>query len=200
MAVIIILMGLAFPVFTSVQNAAKKTQAKNDLVQIVTAVNAFYTEYGKYPISGTADIIIGPGGTGPTSTLFTTLRALDSTTNPRQIAFITPPDVKDGDKPRSGIATKTVTVNGILITIGELVDPWGTPYVIAIDGDYSGFVRVGTALKYTDLTYTKDPPTSGPDALQAGVIGASYGNDQTKAKKTPASGNFKNSDDVISWQ
>ena len=48
--IIAVLMGLAFPVFSSIQNQAKKTQAKNDLTQIVTAVNAFYTEYGKYPL------------------------------------------------------------------------------------------------------------------------------------------------------
>jgi hypothetical protein len=41
-----------------VQDQAKRTQAKNDLTQIVTAVNAFYTEYGKYPLV-TADTIYG---------------------------------------------------------------------------------------------------------------------------------------------
>ena len=29
---------------------ARKTQAKNDVTQLVTAINAFYTEYGKYPV------------------------------------------------------------------------------------------------------------------------------------------------------
>ena len=53
--IIAVLMGLAFPVFQGVQNQAKKAQAKNDLIQIVTAVNAFYTEYGKYPSAKTAD-------------------------------------------------------------------------------------------------------------------------------------------------
>src|SRR5688572_15449697 len=50
-----VLMGLAFPVFQGVQNQAKKTQARNDLIQIVTAVNAFYTEYGRYPSTKPAD-------------------------------------------------------------------------------------------------------------------------------------------------
>jgi len=39
--VIAILMGLLFPVFQGVQNQAKKAQTKNDLVQIVTAANAY---------------------------------------------------------------------------------------------------------------------------------------------------------------
>ncbi len=49
-AVIAVLAGIAFPAYQSVQSAARKTQAKNDLVQIVTAVNAFYTDYGRYPV------------------------------------------------------------------------------------------------------------------------------------------------------
>ena len=46
-AIIAILMGLAFPVFQGIQNSARKTSATNDMVQVVTAVNAFYTEYGR---------------------------------------------------------------------------------------------------------------------------------------------------------
>jgi hypothetical protein len=33
-----------------------------------------------------------------------------------------------------------------------------------------------------------------------GVISWSFGKDQTKGTKSPASSNFKDSDDVISWQ
>src|SRR6476660_8488886 len=61
-AIIAILIGLLFPAFKAVQNQARQTQAKNDLTQIVTAVNAFYTEYGKYPVSGTVEVTFGPGG------------------------------------------------------------------------------------------------------------------------------------------
>src|SRR5438552_16973967 len=60
-AIIAILVGLLFPAFKAVQNQARSTQAKNDLTQILNAVNAFYTEYGKYPISGTTDVTFGPG-------------------------------------------------------------------------------------------------------------------------------------------
>src|SRR5438477_7761917 len=104
--IIAVLMGFAFPVFQSIQNQAKKTQAKNDVTQIVTAVNAFYTEYGKYPLpSGTTgDFIYGPGGSSsPPSNaeLFYTLRGvsagtmnLNNAANPRIIVFINPPYAK----------------------------------------------------------------------------------------------------------
>ena len=39
--IIAILVGLLFPAFKAVQNQARQTQAKNDLTQIVNAVNAY---------------------------------------------------------------------------------------------------------------------------------------------------------------
>ena len=57
-------MGLLFAGGRAVQQQAKRTQAKNDLAQIVTAINAFYTEYGRYPTSLTPDTTAtyGPAG------------------------------------------------------------------------------------------------------------------------------------------
>ncbi|MBA2623757.1 MAG: type II secretion system protein, partial [Chthoniobacterales bacterium] len=121
MSVIIVLLGMAFPAFQAVQNSARKTQAKNDLVQIVTAVNAFYTEYGKYPLV-TADTIYGPTGTA-NNLLFDVLRGLNATENPRQIVFISPPEVKNSTNPRSGVVT---TIGAA--TLGQLFDPWGNAY------------------------------------------------------------------------
>src|SRR5712664_2384387 len=70
-AIIAILIGLLFPAFSAVQNQAKRTQAKNDLTQIVTAVNAYYTDYGKYPIATSgADVTFS----ATNNTLFDVLR------------------------------------------------------------------------------------------------------------------------------
>src|SRR5258705_12722494 len=74
-AIIIILAGLLFPAYQAVQNQAKRTQAKNDLTQIVTAVNAFYTEYGKYPLATNDNTISN------NEDLFYTLRAVASGAN-----------------------------------------------------------------------------------------------------------------------
>src|SRR6476659_7413065 len=105
-AIIAILIGLLFPAFKAVQDQAKRTQAKNDLTQIVNAVNAFYTEYGKYPLGAgiIVDTTFGTGGIPATNeTLFTELRGCAvplpgscpaaATINTRQIVFISPPDV-----------------------------------------------------------------------------------------------------------
>src|SRR5947208_8475296 len=113
-AIITILAGLLFAGLRGAQEQARRTQAKNDLAQIVSAVNAFYTEYGKYPLVA-ADTIYGPGGTA-NNVLFNELRSTATATqNPRQIVFISPPYVKDPTNPRSGIATQATAINGIAV-------------------------------------------------------------------------------------
>src|SRR6266446_2598047 len=133
-AIIAILIGLLFPAFSAVQNQAKRTQAKNDLTQIVNAVNAYYTEYGKYP-PATDDVVIADN-----SDLFYTLRAIaqgpwnsGNAANPRQIVFINPPYVKNDTvgQRRAGVSSAD----------GKYYDAWGNPYRIAIDGDYSNTIN-----------------------------------------------------------
>lgn len=180
MAVIIILMGLAFPAFTSVQNAARKTQAKNDLVQIMAAVNAFYTEYGKYPTAATTQAAakMTPGGTS-TGTLFNELRGLPAAPmNPRQIVFMSPPEAKDQTNPRSGIKNSD----------GQLYDPWGTTYAIDLDADYDNQIP---------NPYTTDTGAGGANIRQ-GVVAWSRGRDTRGGSGAKTSTDA--SDDVISWQ
>jgi prepilin-type N-terminal cleavage/methylation domain-containing protein len=178
--IIVVLMGLLFPAFRGVQDQAKKTQAKNDLAQIVTAVNAYYTEYGKYPITATIDTTLGPGGS-PTSneTLFNPLRGLDLALNPRQIVFLSPPDAKDAANPRSGIGTTTST--------GQYFDPWGKNYVIRIDGDYDN-----------DVPNPYSSNAGNTPKLRNGVIAWSLGTDQAGGMGDKKAGTA--ADDVISWQ
>ena len=191
-AIIAILIGLLFPAFKAVQNQAKQTQAKNDLTQIVNAVNAFYTDYGRYPLV-TVDTIYGPAGS-LNDNLFYTLRAIASganagdAANPRKIVFTSPPSVKDPANPRSGI--------GITTGAGQYYDPWGTPYRIAIDGSYDNSL--------TNPYGNPDVGGAGPNPITQGVIAWSLGTDQTLG--TNGNGVYKNpttgaqSDDVISWQ
>ena len=175
-AIIAILVGLLFPAFNAVQNQARSTQAKNDLTQIVNAVNAFYTDYGKYPLV-TVDTTYGPGGTA-NNALFNVLRGMDATNNPRQIVFINPPFVKNPASPRSGIGTPTGTGPG------QYFDPWGTAYDVKIDGNYDNQIT---------NPYTLDTG-AGPATLNQGVTAWSLGKDTTQGT------NFSASDDVISWQ
>lgn len=176
-SIIIILMGLLFPAFRGAQDQAKKVQAKNDLTQIVTAVNAFYTEYGQYPVppGGGSDTTFGRSGAA-NDTLFNELRGTRSIVNTRQIVFITLPDVKDATNPRSGIGTTTGQ--------GQCFDPWGAPYNITIDSDYDNQITNpygGSA-------------NAGPAMLRQGVIAWSLGKNKMQDPDVKAG------DDVLSWQ
>ncbi len=181
--IIAILIALLFPAFKGVQDQAKRTQAKNDVTQIVTAVNAFYTEYGKYPTAATVETTLGPGGSPTTNqTLFDPLRGVEAipTLNPRQIVFISPPDVKDSASPRSGIGTTTGT--------GQFFDPWGQNYVVRIDADYNNQVA---------NPYSQD---AGAAPLQLGVIAWSFGKDGSSSATPSGKNTGTADDDVISWQ
>jgi len=176
-AIIAILIGLLFPAFRAVQNQAKQTQAKNDLTQIVNAVNAYYTDYGKYPLA-TDDSIIADN-----HLLMNVLRAQDAINNPRQIVFINPPYVKNdtAGQRRSGVSP----------TDAQYYDPFGTPYKIRIDGDYNNQLANPYSLN------------AGPTTLAIGVIAWSFGTDgQSGSVPGPAADkNLGNAaDDVISWQ
>jgi prepilin-type N-terminal cleavage/methylation domain-containing protein len=176
-AIIAVLMGLLFPAVGAVKDAARKTEAKNQLVQIVNAVKAFYAEYGRYPVK--------EGSTGDSEyaadndTLFNVLRGYafegyQLGLNPRKIPFIEVPVAKDLNAPRSGQSG------------GVYYDPWGSPFRVLMDGDYDNKV--------------KNPYSEGagyPD-IEAGVVAWSLGKD-----KQGGSGNKKDktsSDDVLSWQ
>ena len=176
--IIFILLGLAFPVFQGVLERAKKVQAKNDLTQIVTAVNAFYTEYGRYPTTASTDgaATYGPGGsTTENGALLSELRATTSVLNTRQIVFISPPDSKDQTHPRSGLKSSS----------SGFYDPWGTEYAVAMDADYDNEI--------TPNPYGNNNG-AGASPLRQGVIAWSLGKDKTQQTT------FTNSDDVISWQ
>ncbi len=139
-AIIAVLMGLLFPAYQGVMERAKKVQAKNDLTQIVTAVNAYYTEYGKYPLPDSSqgfgeDFSYSYDGTGtpPNSDLMKTLMGNDATANPRNIVFLSP---------------KTATTAGAYgvqpvgsAQAGLFLDPWNRGYAIVIDSDYNNIVR-----------------------------------------------------------
>src|SRR5215475_11046212 len=199
-AIIAILVGLLFPAFKAVQNQARQTQAKNDLTQIVNAVNAFYTDYGRYPTSATGSDscyawqVFNPTFQPFNAALLNELRACaaagptcsgPATINTRQIAYISPPVVKDPTNPRSGIES----TGGNAAFVGNYYDPWGAQYNIEIDSVYNNSVP--------NPYVTLGGSGAGPDPIPQGVIAWSVGPDSFVGSNNNI---YTNSDDVISWQ
>lgn len=207
--IIAVLIGFLFPVVQSALDRAKKVQAKNDVTQIVTAVNAYYTEYGTYPLDSTKqgyDTLLGdPNGSYDNAFVFNILRAIpdanwnaSNTLNSRQVVFFQGSNAKDATSPRSGFASQnTTSQNKSPIKTGGFVDPWGNEYLVGIDGDYDGWTQ--DFIPYTDLTYT---PRGGPNgtrpAVSVGSFAESYGKDGQQGKNGDQK--YRGSDDVLSWQ
>jgi prepilin-type N-terminal cleavage/methylation domain-containing protein len=196
-AIIVILMGLLFPAFRGVQDQAKRAQAKNDLTQIVTAVNAYYTEYGRVPIppseaDGTAGYTYGDTSKGAkhgNDWLFNVLRPIGGLSgdqlneNPRLVSFINIPIAKDPSNPRSGLAQSGPTA-------GQWYDPWGAVYNIRLDSAYSNWVS-------TNPPYQNAPTWNGTNGA---VITWSYGKDGKLGANDNGDATASGFDDVLSWQ
>ncbi len=203
-AIIAILMGLLFPAIGTIKESARKTQAKNDVTNIVAAVKQYYTEYGKYPAvqeqtaPSELDAIVGEeaaGGVADNSALFNTLRSIPEGLNsgppykynPKRIVFLEGKAATDPTNPRAGFADGQQATKK-----GSFFDPWGKQYCIIIDSNYDNVIRLDE--QYNDFG-ANNPP-------RVGVGAFSLGKDNklgTKGDKTYRKGTT-NSDDVISWQ
>jgi len=208
MLIIATLAALFMGAATSVFDRARKTQAKNDVIQITTGVNAFYTEYGRYPVVSTitTDAFYGtlptgvplPSGctnAGTNNVLLNVLRNIttDPNTvalNPRQIVFLSPGGAKNTVPPKGGIAAAD----------NCYYDPWGSQYAIVIDTNYDNTIT---------NPYSDTDGSAGTTPLRFGAIAYSYGKNgrpgggaAVSSSFTPESGTagtFKGSSDILSW-
>jgi prepilin-type N-terminal cleavage/methylation domain-containing protein len=140
--IVAVLLGIAFPAYQGVMDRARRVQVKNDLTQIATAVNAYYTEYGKYPIPDASqgfneDYTYSYDGTGSpdNSDLIKILQneASKSADNPRGVIFLSAPPAKLA----GGYGIQPVSATNAYL----FLDPWGRAYSVCIDSDYNGKVR-----------------------------------------------------------
>jgi prepilin-type N-terminal cleavage/methylation domain-containing protein len=138
-SIIAVLASLALPAMGNALNSAKKTTAKNQAVQIATAITAYETEYGRLPPF-----------TGSTLTLANIgmLLASDTANNPRGINFIEASLWKSGKGGTNG--------NGFC-------DPFSSnnAYSVALDTNYANTLSnlpsqsaSGSTVTYTN-TLTK---------------------------------------------
>ena len=144
-AILGILMALLFPAVQGALEAAKKTQAKNDVVQIATAITAYETEYGRLPLTNKTSV--------DSELVLALIGGAANTNNPRQITFL---EVQAAKKGKGGTNSS-----------GDFVDPWGGTYKIAFDSDYDN--RITTAGTNGSTSIMKkvavwNDPSAGTDA------------------------------------
>ena len=204
MLIIATLVALFMGAATNVFDRARRTQAKNDVIQIATAVNAFYTEYGRYPVTVTStatDAFFGSGTTpagctsyGSNVVLLNVLRNITTdpnavALNPRQIVFLSPGGAKNTVPPRGGIAAAD----------NCYYDPWGSQYAIVIDTNYDNTIT---------NPYSDTDGSAGTRPLRFGAVAYSYGKNGALGGGSASSpytseggsaGVFKGSSDILSW-
>jgi len=140
-SIIAVLMGLLFPVAGSVMRSAKKTQAKNDALQIASAIKGYYTEYGRFPIDPEeTDVALDET---QLSELYQVLLGVDTTVtqerNPRLIVFL---DAKDAKPAATDYNAGARTPKGGISQDYIFTDPWGQAYEVVIDADYNNNLSV----------------------------------------------------------
>lgn len=121
LGIVVIVIALLFPSVSGPGlSSVGKAQAKNDVVQLATAITAFQTEYGQPPIIGRRLVDLD---------LIAILTGSNATINPRNIVFIETTPFKKG---KGGLRD------------GVWLDPWGGPYHLAIAAPTDQFVKAGT--------------------------------------------------------
>ena len=143
LVVIVIIATLAAiltPVIIRALERADVAKAKSDMASIVTAIQAYYREYGIMPTldtNGDPDYTFaGKEGGAPFTTInpkrqhtiMDILRGINTTNNPRRIIFLEVPDSS---------MTGTDRNNATYVPAdGYYLDPWGNPYFIVMDTDF----------------------------------------------------------------
>ena len=213
--IIAILMGLLFPAIGIAKDQARKAEARTAVMGITTAVKAYYTEYGKYPLgalgssTSPTDVMFGvavnytPSSGTPVSNqqLFDILRNFPdtgvvgspNTYNPRAIVFFDGKTASDANTPKSGFVPSTAA-GGTGKTPRAFMDPWGNEYFIAIDANYNNQIE---NLDYTDTDTGTKTPMTGVAVFSIGKDGWLGTKGDNMYRNTAKS---STSDDIISWQ
>lgn len=184
-AVVAILVVLLAPTIRVAHINTINDQATYNLQNIVVAVKAYQTDYGKYPIDetvgGTAgdvtfgDVSKGYGASKDNAQLFDVLRnnvtgtnkTLVKSLNPNQTVYIEASLCKV-IPPKKGIDPNT----------GGFYDPWGAEYYIMIDGNNDHHLTPPSGLPGLSTNANSTKP------LSAKVIAWSLGKKQKNTIKT----------------
>jgi prepilin-type N-terminal cleavage/methylation domain-containing protein len=170
-SIIVILASLAFAAGQMAIKHARMTAAKADENAIQIALDGYYAEYSKLPLASSASAEIdttSEAGRQLIAVLLGQEDSSDSMLNPRRVSFL---NLREGKNKANGIIHQG-SGSGAGSIVG-IFDPWGNPYKIVFDTDFSGqipdplksgaVVRNRTSIVYT-TGYDKLPGT--PDDVK----------------------------------
>jgi hypothetical protein len=142
--VLVLLFILIFPAINATKVGVPVTM--NDLTQLCTAIKAYHTDYGVYPIDASAEwkdraMYDFPGSEHHNFELLNTLRAdgVDpgpnhgNAINTHDVVYLDVPYVKDSSHPSEGLSRGNENDGRNINVSGEWYDKWGNPYAVAIN-------------------------------------------------------------------
>ena len=203
-SIIAVLAGILLPVTGAVMENAKKTEAKSTVMQVLTAIKSFQTDYGVYPNPDAVNTDVTWLGSG-NEKLFNILRATDTVTgsvNTRRVVYFEGRDVKNPKAPKGGFATQSATnivgKQSVMVNTGALVDPWGAGFMVRCDVGYTDAV----VHPYSDDGASANDATGDSGVIRTGVVAWSYGKDGLKGNNgsVGTAPGYTIGDDVVSWQ
>jgi prepilin-type N-terminal cleavage/methylation domain-containing protein len=226
-AIIGILAALLLPVLAAVKRSAQKARALTEMQALATAIQAYDSAYGRFPVSTNVQVVASAaqsdftyGGTFQTPTGSTPIGTLVNgsvMSNAEVIAIlmditntaVTAVNQNHQKNPQQHVLLSAkLSGDTSLPGVGpDLVyrDPWGNPYVISMDLNYNDFcvdMFYGKdAVSSTGLSgLIRDTSVTGPDnwAYRGKVMVWSAGPD---GLIDPVSGSGSaNKDNVLSWK
>ncbi len=157
-AIIGILAAMSMAVFPKVIEQARKKKAQIEMQQIITAIEKYDTDYGRFPVSAGVQAAAGAGDFTYGGSLFLSqvvpsvpAASLYTTNNSEVIAILMNlTDYPNGSGPTPNVnyqknPHKTIFLNAPMVGDNTLPgvgtdlvyrDPWGSPYVISMDLNY----------------------------------------------------------------
>jgi len=228
-AIIGILAAMLLPVLGKVRDSANKAKAKTEMADLVTAINAYDTDYGRFPISKdeqtwmqannigdyTAGQVFGPAPNSLNNNSNIVAILMDLTAypngnptcnlnhqkNPKQVKYLTPR--LSGYDP----TTNDPKPPGGVDNTGVYRDPWGNPYVISMNTSYNE--QGTTNLLYALKSVSQQSGTSGYNGLLDPTGAGTYfyhgkvmvwSAGPDRTYDTGSAIAGKNKDNILSWQ
>jgi prepilin-type N-terminal cleavage/methylation domain-containing protein len=175
--IIAVLAGAGFAAGNAAIQKAKRATALATCTALESAVSNFYTEYGSMPRANlSGDVRVDTRDIPFLRVLLGTEGNSNSVLNTRAIKFLS---VREGKSGKNGLIFNP---SGADIIAPGLVDPWGGPYFVALDGDFDERVTA--------------TPAGGPQKVLNGRRAAAWSNG-ADAAPSGAAGNL--ADNVITW-
>jgi prepilin-type N-terminal cleavage/methylation domain-containing protein len=203
-AIIGILAAMLLPVLTKAGEATRKAKAKTEMADIVNAINAYDTDYGRFPLikpeqslAGTGDFTVGLRFGLGNGTPYNSGTGLSYSNNNDVVAILmdleqypnsvitsnnghvyNPKQVKYLNAKMSGYNPSNPDPKppGGVDDSGVYRDPWGQPYVITMNTSYN---EQGTSdLLYALKAVSQNPPSSSSASGYNGLFNPNYGVNQ----------------------